>query len=173
MPSRARLANDAWEALLGAHATLLRRLSSADVFGSLSMREYDVLYTLSKCSSPIRLGELNQHVLLSQPALSRLVERLVRASLITRADDAHDGRGIRLSLTPDGIAAQRRIGRRHAQHVARELSALSAAELEQLRVLCERLAGVPSGDQRAGEQCRPAPRLAPPAPDRTRFEAGV
>ena len=41
------------------------------------MKEYDVLYTLSKCSNPIRLSELNRHVLLSQPALSRMVDRLV------------------------------------------------------------------------------------------------
>ncbi|MBS1845109.1 MAG: MarR family transcriptional regulator [Actinobacteria bacterium] len=52
----------------------------------VSRTEYDVLYTLSKCRRPIRLGELNRRVLLSQPALSRLVDRLVeRDAAIARA----------------------------------------------------------------------------------------
>src|SRR3974377_314475 len=69
-------ANDAWEALLSAHASLIRRFGEQDVWKDVSMKEYDVLYTLSKCDSPIRLTELNRHVLLSQPALSRMVDRL-------------------------------------------------------------------------------------------------
>src|ERR1700749_2842940 len=69
-------ANDAWEALLTAHASLTREFGAQDVWEDLSMKEYDVLYTLSKCPEPIRLSELNRHVLLSQPALSRMVDRL-------------------------------------------------------------------------------------------------
>lgn len=137
--SRSHLANNAWESLLTAHAALIGRLATEEVFGELSMREYDVLYTLSKCRGPIRLGELNQHVLLSQPALSRMVDRLVHASLVSREGDRQDGRGVRLSLTDKGAAAQRRIGRRHALHVAREMSALNTGELWQLQVLCEKL----------------------------------
>ena len=100
-------ANDAWEALLSAHASLMRRFGAQDVWEDLSMREYDVLYTLSKCPEPIRLTELNRHVLLSQPALSRMVDRLADRGLVSRTADPSDGRGVRLSLTADGRAAQR------------------------------------------------------------------
>ena len=79
------------------------------------MREYDVLYTLSKCPAPIRLSELNRHVLLSQPALSRLVDRLAARGLVERRPDAGDGRSVRLALTDAGRAVQRRIGLRHAR----------------------------------------------------------
>ena len=41
-------ANDAWEALLSAHASLVRHFSAEDVWEDISMKEYDVLYTLSK-----------------------------------------------------------------------------------------------------------------------------
>src|SRR5690606_39188719 len=82
--SASRLANDAWESLLTAHAALMKRFATEDIWGDVSMREYDVLYTLSKCDQPIRLGELHRHVLLSQPALSRLVERLTERGLIER-----------------------------------------------------------------------------------------
>jgi len=77
MTGQPNLANDAWEALLTAHASLIRRFNAQDVWEDFSMKEYDVLYTLSKCPGPVRLTELNRHVLLSQPALSRLVDRLV------------------------------------------------------------------------------------------------
>ena len=60
MPGRSRLANDAWEALLTAHAEMMRQFAAEDVWNEVSRTEYDVLYTLSKCRGPIRLGELNR-----------------------------------------------------------------------------------------------------------------
>jgi DNA-binding MarR family transcriptional regulator len=134
-------ANDAWEALLTAHASLIRRFNAQDVWEDLSMKEYDVLYTLSKCPNPIRLSELNQHVLLSQPALSRMVDRLADRGLVSRSTDPRDGRGVRLALTEEGLAVQRRIGRRHGRSVAQAMLArLTPAELSQLEELCARLA---------------------------------
>jgi len=134
-------ANGAWEALLAAHATLMRQFSAEDTWEDLSMKEYDVLYTLSKCPEPIRLSELNRHVLLSQPALSRMVDRLADQGLVDRVIDAGDRRGLRLSLTEEGRAVQRRIGRRHGRSVAREmLKELTPAELRQLEELCRKLA---------------------------------
>jgi DNA-binding MarR family transcriptional regulator len=138
-------ANDAWEALLTAHASLTRRFNAQEVWEDLSMKEYDVLYTLSKCPDPIRLSELNRHVLLSQPALSRMVERLAERGLISRATDPGDGRVARLSLTEEGRAVQRRIGRRHGRSVARAmLAGLTPAELRQLEEICAKLAATTS-----------------------------
>jgi len=140
--SNMRLANAAWESLLTAHAALIKELAAERIWTEVSMREYDVLYTLSKCTQPLRLGELNQHVLLTQPALSRLVDRLVHRGLIARTADPADGRGVLLTLTDTGRATQRRVGRRHATGVARALGArLSEDELGQLDALCSRLAG--------------------------------
>jgi len=115
-----RLANDAWEALLTAHAALMKQFAAEDTWTDVSMREYDVLYTLSKDPEPLRLSELNRHVLLSQPALSRLVERLAERGLVVR---------------------QRAIGRRHARSVARAMTAgLTRAEMAQLETICQKLA---------------------------------
>jgi DNA-binding MarR family transcriptional regulator len=142
MAGRTRLANDAWEALLSAHARLMKRFAAEAVWQDLSMREYDVLYTLSKCREPVRMGELHRHVLLSQPALSRMVDRLVERGLIERSPDPADGRGVRLSLTDAGRDTQRQIGRRHARSVARAVTAeLSPDELRQLATICWKLAG--------------------------------
>jgi len=141
-----RRANDAWEALLSAHARLMKRFAAEDVWQDLSMREYDVLYTLSKCPGPLRIGELHRHVLLSQPALSRLVDRLVAGGLVERCPDPADKRGVRLSLTPAGRDKQQQVGRRHARSVAQAVTAeLSADELEQLATICWKLARPAAG----------------------------
>ena len=141
MTTQTNRANDAWEALLSAHAALMKQFAAEDIWGDLSMREYDVLYTLSKCPQPIRQSELNRHVLLSQPALSRLVDRLTERGLVERCSDPADGRGVRLSLTGAGRARQHDIGRRHARTVARAMTArLNRGELAQLEAICRKLA---------------------------------
>lgn len=136
--------NDAWEALMSAHATLNRHFADQEIWRDVSMKEYDVLYTLSKCPEPIRLTDLNQHVLLSQPALSRMVDRLAGRGLVRRVADDKDHRGVRVSLTDEGRAVQRRVGRRHGRSVARAMLAeLTPAELRQLEEICSRLAVTP------------------------------
>ncbi|MGH3154630.1 MAG: MarR family winged helix-turn-helix transcriptional regulator [Streptosporangiaceae bacterium] len=141
MPAGPHLANDAWEALLSAHAVLMKQFAAEDIWTDVSMREYDVLYTLSKCDTPIRISELNRHVLLSQPALSRLVDRLAERGLVARRPDPADGRSVLLSLTAPGRATQRQVGRRHARSVARAMTAgLDPGELRQLEAVCLKLA---------------------------------
>ena len=141
MPALAHRANDAWEALLTAHAVLIKQFTAEDIWDEVSMREYDVLYALSKCQDPINMTELNRHVLLSQPALSRLVDRLAERGLVGRRPDPADGRGVLLSLTEAGRAVQRQIGRQHARGVARAMTAgLTRGELAQLETLCRKLA---------------------------------
>jgi DNA-binding MarR family transcriptional regulator len=144
MATTTRLANQAWEALLSAHAVLMKQFAAEDIWQDVSLREYDVLYTLSKCDVPVRIGELHRHVLLSQPALSRLVDRLVDRGYVERCGDPDDGRGVRLSLTESGRDMQRHIGRRHARSVARAVSAaVSTDELRHLETICRKLAGMP------------------------------
>jgi len=141
MPGSRHLANDAWEALLSAHAVLVKQFAAEDIWQDLSMREYDVLYTLSKCPEPVRISELNRHVLLSQPALSRLVHRLAGRGMIECHPDPADGRGVRVSLTGAGRARQRQVGRQHARGVAHVLtSELTPRELQQLETICLKLA---------------------------------
>jgi DNA-binding MarR family transcriptional regulator len=136
------LANEAWEALMAAHAALMKQFAVQDIWQDASMREYDVLYTLSKCPGPQRMSELNRHVLLSQPALSRLVDRLADRGFVQRQTDPADGRGVLLSLTDSGRALQRQIGRRHARGVARAMTQeLTPVELRQLEAICLKLAG--------------------------------
>lgn len=136
-----RQASMAWEALFRAQVTVLRALQADDVWSPVSLREYDVLFALTNAPDRrLRLRELNQHVLLSQPSLSRLVDRLVAGGLLAREAAPDDGRGTVVVLTDAGAAVQREVGRRHAASIHRLLApALDAGELDQLRVLADRL----------------------------------
>ena len=135
-----RLTNTAWEALLTSHSSLMSVYAAEDMWNEVSMGEYDVLYPLSKARHPLRLSELQHGVLLSQPALSRMVDRLVNRGILTREADADDRRAVRVSLTERGAQLQREVGRAHAKSVAREVGgALTREEIEELERLCTKL----------------------------------
>lgn len=139
--TRTRLANESWEAALKAHAVLMRRFAEQDVWEGLSMREYDVLYTLAKAREPLRLRDLGEGVLLSQPALSRLVDRLVQRGLVFRCTNPDDARAHQLSLTEEGAALQRSVGRAHGAAVAESVTAaLTDDEMRLLESLSRKLA---------------------------------
>ena len=137
----ARAAAEAWESLFRAQVALMRRFDADEIWGELSMREYDVLFTLSRCpGGALRLVELNEHILLSQPSLSRMIDRLAGRGLVVREAAVGDGRGVVVRLTADGLAAQKRIGRLHTATIARYVGgALDARELATLQMLTDKL----------------------------------
>ncbi|WP_435736767.1 MarR family winged helix-turn-helix transcriptional regulator [Cellulosimicrobium sp. PMB13] len=155
----ARLAVETWESLFRAQVALMRRLQSDPVWDDLTMREYDVLFSLTKGPPDgMRLRDLNALILLSQPSLSRMVERLERRGLVDRSADPGDARGTLVRLTPLGAERQRAIGRAHARAIATYVGgALDDDELETLGALLERLraaqahiAPVAPGPERGG-----------------------
>lgn len=145
------LAAEAWESLFRAQSTLMKRFERAGDFAPLRAREYDVLFTLSRAGgSRMRLRDLNEEVFLSQPSLSRMVDRLVERGLLARAPAPDDGRGVLVSLTETGAQMQRTIGRRHVRSIAAHVGgALSAEELRTLTALTTRLRDA-QRDGRAG-----------------------
>ena len=114
----ARSAALAWESLFRAQVHLMRQFEAAKDFHPLTSREYDVLFTLSGSEAPMRLRDLNAHVLLSQPSLSRMVDRLAAAGLVRRSTADDDGRGVLVCLTGAGAQLQKEIGRRHVRSIA-------------------------------------------------------
>jgi DNA-binding MarR family transcriptional regulator len=140
MTSRTRIANEAWEALFRAQATIAQQLTDADVWHELRPREYGVLYALSTARDGLRITELRSDVLLTQPGISRLITRLEAAGLVERLDDPDDGRACRIRLTEAGVRAQRDVGLRHGRHVAQTMArGLSNDQLLELRDLCRSL----------------------------------
>lgn len=134
MTADARLASEAWEELFRTQVAIMRRLQRDPIWDRISMREYDVLFTLASEPGGLRLRELAESSLLSQPSLSRMVERLESAGWVRRDRAPEDGRGVLVTLTPEGAQLQREVGRRHVEAIAHYVGgALDEAELHQLR----------------------------------------
>ncbi|RXR26781.1 MarR family transcriptional regulator [Oerskovia turbata] len=138
-----REAAEAWESLFRTQVALMRRFQADDIWDELTMREYDVLFTLAACpGGGTRLRDLNEHVLISQPSLSRMAERLEQRGLVERVPAPDDARGTIVRLTPEGARLQKEIGRRHVRTISAYVGgALDADELATLKGLLDKLRG--------------------------------
>jgi len=115
----------------------------------ISFNEYDVMFNLSREPDwRIRLRDLNNHVLLTQPSVSRLVDRLVSRGYVVKVGDPDDRRGAIVELTQAGFDLFRRVAVQHMASITDFIGdALSDEELKQLTELCNRLrAGSPRAD---------------------------
>ena len=140
MRSTTAIANEAWEALFRAQATIGQQLSADGVWGELVPREYGVLYGLSQAPDGLRITDLGDDVLLTQPGMSRLVGRLEARGLVQRVADPDDARAQRIRLTEAGAGLQRRVGLAHGRQVAQAMiQRLDRDQLLALRELCSRL----------------------------------
>lgn len=131
----------AWESLFRAQVTVMRSLAEAFPTQDISLNEYDVLFNLSRePGRRIRQRDLNQYVLLTQPSVSRLIDRLAARGLVEKLADNHDKRGTIIALTNEGFDLFRRVAVSHMRAInARVGSALTTTELDQLTRLCDKL----------------------------------
>ncbi|MCX6467884.1 MAG: MarR family transcriptional regulator [Corynebacteriales bacterium] len=134
-------ANEAWEALYRAQATIARDLADSAVWDEVHPSEYGVLHALSAgnrgAGQGRRITELAEDVLLTQPGLSRLIARMEARDLIARSRDDGDGRAVVVTLTATGRELARRAGSAHAREVSRAMrTRLTPGQMTQLRDLC-------------------------------------
>ena len=142
VPSRTELA--AWRAFLRAHAGITRALEAELVAEQdLSLASYDVLVQLAEAPGRrLRMTELADAVLLSRSGVTRLVDRLERAGLVSRCPVEGDGRGVAAELTPAGLTRLRVAARTHLAGVVRHFVArLDADDLAALERISRRLVG--------------------------------
>jgi DNA-binding MarR family transcriptional regulator len=135
------VAVDAWESLFRAQVSIMRGLAEDFPSREISFNEYDVMLNLSRQPQrSIRLRELNKHVLLTQPSVSRLVDRLASRGYVQKHADPDDGRGAIVELTDAGYALFRRVAVEHMASITSRIGdTLSTDELLQLTALCDRL----------------------------------
>jgi DNA-binding MarR family transcriptional regulator len=132
---------DAWEALFRAQVTVLRDLSRDFPLDQLSLNEYDVLFNLSRQPDRrSRIRDLNKQLLLTQPSVSRLVDRLVSRGLVEKSADPADARGTVVALTERGGDLFRAVAVQHAASISRRVGGvLDADELRTLTALTDKL----------------------------------
>src|SRR5207248_7990030 len=94
----------AWDALLRAHATLLRQLETdLESKTGLALADFDVLAQLAIAGGSLRMTELADRALISRSGMTRRVTRLVHEGLVRRAHADADGRGVVVQLTKSGL----------------------------------------------------------------------
>ncbi|RDV45312.1 MarR family transcriptional regulator [Leifsonia sp. ku-ls] len=141
-PRRARVsAVAAWESLFRAQVAVMRTLAAEFPTRDISLNEYDVLFNLSRQPDrSLRLRDLNKHVLLTQPSVSRLVDRLVARGLVAKCPEPSDARGTVIRLTDTGFDMFRRVAVDHMKTITDRVGGrLTPDELETLARLCEKL----------------------------------
>jgi DNA-binding MarR family transcriptional regulator len=145
--TRRELATTAWAGLLRTHARLvpqLDQLLQREV--GLPLSWYDVLLELASAPGRrLRMTELGERVVLSRTRVSRIVDELVGAGLVSREDNPEDRRSAYAVLT--GAGARRY--RKAAPHYVTAIDELFAGRLSetQLRSLTSALAHTAAADE--------------------------
>jgi DNA-binding MarR family transcriptional regulator len=131
----------AWESLFRAQVAVMRNLNADFPSSDISFNEYDVCFNLStQPGRRIRMRDLTNHLLLTQPSISRLVERLAARGIVEKQPDPSDARGVIVALTRHGFDLYRTVAVQHAATIAEQVGAgLDDDELATLTTLCTKL----------------------------------
>jgi DNA-binding MarR family transcriptional regulator len=131
----------AWQALLRAHATLMRQLETdLERQTGLALADFDVLAQLAIAGGDLRMTELATRALISRSGMTRRVARLVEEGLVRRADAGGDGRGVVVSLTNAGADRLRETVPEHVRGISEHF--VSRLDDQELAVLESALAKV-------------------------------
>lgn len=107
-PFRSREAEALLNVLRTADAMNQRLAEALKPFG-LTPSQYNVLRILRGAGAEgSRCGEIAERLVAHDPDVTRLLDRLERAGLVTRARDAADRRVVRTTITAGGLAVLRR-----------------------------------------------------------------
>jgi len=135
-----KLALEAWESLFRAQHELFTEMLADFEHSHLAQAEYDVLLTVTRSPDmTARLRDITSNMLISQPSVSRLVDRMVTRGLVAKCADPDDGRGALIRATDEGARAFRSLATVHGRSIAERMSRLDDEELRSLRDLAEKL----------------------------------
>jgi DNA-binding MarR family transcriptional regulator len=102
----------------------------------ISMARFDVMSRLERHPGGLTMSELSRRLIVSNGAITGLVDKLAEAGLVTRHEDPNDRRSTIVRLTRKGRDNFLRMARRHEEWVVSILGELgSAAQSELLQNL--------------------------------------
>ncbi len=102
--------------------------------------DFDVLAALRRAGEPFERapGELAEHTMVTTGAMTKRVDRLVAAGLVTRRRSAEDGRARVVGLTPAGRELIDRAVNSHVVNEHRLLAVLSTSDRTRLEEILTR-----------------------------------
>jgi len=99
---------------------------------STSMARFDVLAQLERFPDGLTMSELSRRLIVSNGAVTGLVDKLAEADLVRRREDPKDRRSTIVRLTKKGRENFLRMARRHEEWVVSILGELSTAAQSEL-----------------------------------------
>lgn len=139
------LQNSVWRLFITANIRLLERIEEKFAQAELPPMEwYDVLLTLKEAPDHrLRLSELADKVLLSRSNLTRLVDRLEKASLLYRESCPDDRRGTFAVLSKAGVVMQEKMWTVYAEGITEYFAChLNDQEMKVLQRVLQRMLAV-------------------------------
>jgi DNA-binding MarR family transcriptional regulator len=107
----------------------IREVSSEEF--NITVEQFHILRRIHKGSDSVsKLAEAKQ---ISRPAISRVVDVMVKKGLVTRSQDPSDRRYVRLSLTDEGKSLLEAIFGKNRDWMAGKLASLAEDELKTIR----------------------------------------
>jgi DNA-binding MarR family transcriptional regulator len=140
--TKSQIAADAWGSLLRVHADLVPKMDAALKAGAaLPLAWYDILLELHSAEErALTMGDLAERVVLSRTRVSRLVDEMTRAGLVSKRTNPADKRSAYAVLTDAGVGRFRDAAPVYLAAIDHHVAGpLSKPELEALRNLLERL----------------------------------
>jgi DNA-binding MarR family transcriptional regulator len=104
----------------------------------MSVAQFRLLFFIRR-NPGTSLSKLADHLGTTLPSASQLVDRLVRAGLMTRVQAEQERRRVELALTPAGQAALEDCDARTREWLCTRLSMLSESKLERLNAALKEL----------------------------------
>jgi DNA-binding MarR family transcriptional regulator len=103
----------------------------------LTINEFNTLNALRRAGPPHRLSpkQVGISLLFSSGGLTKLLERLESRGLIAREPDPSDGRGVLVSLTPEGKELQEQAMAAHQVNEEELLTPLTSQQRDRLNVI--------------------------------------
>lgn len=128
-PKRSRNLDDIAE-VLPQRAAALSRLFVSRSTVRVSRTEAGVIWALSERAR--RISELAAREGVTQPAITRLVNRLAECGWVARESDPEDGRAVMVQLTPAGKDVFERLRTEYRALVHEEMATLPDEDVETL-----------------------------------------
>ena len=132
-----------------AERLLGRSLAEASSRFGINRGEFDVLATLRRAGEPYALTptELFRSMMLSSAAMTNRLDRLEERGLVRRSPDPDDRRGVRITLTEEGLDLIEGAVEAHVEAEEGLLGALSGEDRERLADLLRKLLFSMEGDR--------------------------
>ena len=127
-----------WVTLARAFRAVVAAAEADAARHGLTLAEFGTLEALFH-RGPLRLGELQEKVLVTSGGMTWVINRLVARELVRRRISPDDRRARYAELTPAGERLMREIFPAHAEAIHHTTSGLTAAEARQAAILLRKL----------------------------------